>query len=91
MNLGIGRLSDFGKPDDLHWQNIREAQVSIASADMQAGWIDCDDLNDKKKDGIKRNDLHYTQQGYEILGRRFVRQARSIIDGKKPAGDGRPH
>jgi len=63
MNLVIGRLSDFGKTDDLHWQKIREAQVSFASADLHAGWVDCDDLNDRQKDGMTRNDLHYTQQG----------------------------
>ncbi len=90
MNFVIGRLSDHGKSTDLHWQKVREVQVAIASADIRGGWVDCDDLNDKQKDGVKRNDLHYTQPGYELLGRRFVRQARALVDGKKPAADGRP-
>ena len=47
-------------------------------------------LNDKEKNGKKRNDLHYTKEGYELLGRRFARQAKSLIDGNKPADNGRP-
>jgi hypothetical protein len=90
MNFVIGRLSDFGKPGDSQWQKVRAVQVAVASEDMHGAWVDCDDLNDKLKDGVKRNDLHYTQQGYELLGRRFVRQARALIDAKKPAADGRP-
>lgn len=47
-------------------------------------------MNDKEKNGVMRNDLHYTKQGYELLGRRFARQAKAIIDGKRPAENGRP-
>lgn len=90
MNFVIGRLSDFGKAEDKPWQSIREAQVSLAKADGRGAWVDCDDLNNKEKDGMPRNDLHYTPQGYELLGRRYVRQAKALIEGKKPAENGRP-
>lgn len=86
MNFVIGRLSDFGKDDYTAWQNVRKAQVAIAETDQHGAWVDCDDLNDKEKG----DDLHYTKEGYELLGRRYVRQAKALIEGKKPADDGRP-
>ena len=88
MNFVIGRLSDFGSTPD--WAAVRKAQVSLAEKDPRGAWVDCDDLNDKEKNGVKRNDLHYTKAGYELLGRRFVRQAKALIEGEKPAADGRP-
>lgn len=90
MNFVIGRLSDFGKPDYADWQNVRKVQVKIAEDDKHGSWVDCDDLNNKEKNGVKRDDLHYTKEGYELLGRRYARQAKALIDGKKPAQDGRP-
>lgn len=90
MNFVIGRLSDFGKPDNAHWQDVRKAQVEVAGGDPHGAWVDCDDLNDKEKGGVKRDDLHYTKEGYELLGRRYVRQAKALIEGAKPAQDGRP-
>lgn len=90
MNFVIGRLSDFGKADDTNWQNVRKAQVKIAEDDKRGAWVDCDDLNNKEKNGVKRDDLHYTKEGYELLGRRYARQAKALIDGKQPARDGRP-
>ena len=90
MNFVIGRLSDFGKPDYTEWQNVRKVQVAIAVADKRGAWVDCDDLNDKENKGVKRNDLHYTKAGYELLGRRYARQAKSLIEGKTPAESGRP-
>ncbi|MBI1314198.1 acetyl xylan esterase [bacterium] len=88
MNFVIGRLSDFGT--DAEWEAVRKAQVSLAGKDPRGAWVDCDDLNDKEKDGKTRNDLHYTKAGYELLGRRYVRQAKALIEGRKPAADGRP-
>lgn len=90
MNFVIGRISDFGKADYTAWQNVRKAQTDVANGDKRGSWVDCDDLNDKLKGNVKRNDLHYTKEGYELLGRRFARQAKALIDGKKPAQDGRP-
>jgi hypothetical protein len=90
MNFVIGRLSDYGPEGDASWQAVRKIQVSIASADKQGAWVDCDDLNDKEAKGVKRNDLHYTKPGYELLGRRYARQAKALIEGNPPTKDGRP-
>lgn len=88
MNFVIGRLSDFGTTAE--WEGVREAQVTLAGKDKRGAWVDCDDLNDKEKNGVKRNDLHYTKEGYELLGRRFVRQGKALIESKQPNADGRP-
>jgi hypothetical protein len=88
MNFVIGRLSDWGQ--DVEWQNVRKAQLGVAAGDKRGAWVDCDDLNNKEKNGKTRNDLHYTKEGYELLGRRFARQAKLLIDGNKPADNGRP-
>ena len=69
---------------------MREAQVEIAKSDAHGAGVDCDDLNDKEIKGVMTNDLHYTKSGYELLGRRFVRQAKALINGQKPAENGRP-
>ena len=90
MNFVIGRISDFGKANNTAWQNVRKAQVDVAGGDKRGSWVDCDDLNYNMKGNVKRNDLHYTKEGYELLGRRFARQAKALIDGKAPAKDGRP-
>ena len=90
MNFVIGRLSDFGKESDTHWQNVRDAQVAVAEGDERGAWVDCDDLNDKGEGDKKRNDLHYTKAGYELLGRRYVRQAKALMEGQEPATNGRP-
>ena len=88
MNFVIGRLSDFSKADE--WENVRKTQVLLAEQDKRGAWVDCDDLNNKEKNGVKRDDLHYTKEGYELLGRRFARQAWALIEGKTPAPNGQP-
>ncbi len=90
MNFVIARISDYGKAGDSSWQAVRDAQVEVAQADGRGAWVDCDDLNDKTKAGKTYNDLHYTREGYELLGRRFARQAKALISRQKPAPDGRP-
>lgn len=90
MNFVIGRLSDYRKADNSPWQTIRKTQIDLAKSDPRGAWVDCDDLNDKERKGAKFDDLHYTAQGYELLGRRYVQQARTLIEGKKPADNGRP-
>ena len=88
MYFVIGRINDSQK--NPNWQAVRQAQVALANADPRGAWVDCDDLNDKERDGKKFNDMHYTKEGYELLGRRFVRQAKALIEGRKPAADGKP-
>lgn len=90
MNFVIGRLSDFGKPSNKPWQAVRDAQVEVAEKDPRGAWVDCDDLNNKGTADAPRDDLHYTKEGYELLGRRYARQAKALIDGQQPAKNGRP-
>lgn len=89
MNVVIARISDNLK-DNKSWTAVRDAQVAVAEDDPHGAWVDCDDLNDKEKNGVKRDDLHYTKDGYVLLGRRYARQAKALIEGGTPAADGRP-
>ena len=45
-------------------------------------WVNTDDLNDTEKGGQKKNDLHYTKEGYKILGQRFAEKAIALIKKK---------
>ena len=93
MHFVIGRLSDFGDGKSEQWQSVRNAQLQVANEDARGAWVDCDDLNDKpNKNGEgTRNDLHYTKEGYRILGERYARQAHAMMNGNEPASDGRPN
>ena len=90
MKFVIGRISDHKKAGDAPWEAVRQGQVNLAKSDPLGAWVDCDDLNNKEKNGVTTDDLHYTKEGYELLGRRYVRQAKLLIEGKKPAENGRP-
>ena len=90
MNIVIGRLSDAGEKKE-SWKAMRKIQMEIAGEDPSGAWVDCDDLNNKTKDGKTQNAVHYNRpDGYITLGRRFARQGYALIKGKKPAEDGRP-
>ena len=90
MNVVIGRLSDAGEKKE-SWKAMRKIQMEIAGEDPSGAWVDCDDLNNKTKDGKTQNAVHYNRpDGYVTLGRRFARQGYALIKGKKPAEDGRP-
>jgi Carbohydrate esterase, sialic acid-specific acetylesterase len=83
INFVIGRLSDFnGKGDGkgefpswtkAQWTMVRQVQVEVAESDPRGAWVDTDDLNGRK------NDLHYTKEGYKILGKRFAAKAINLI------------
>ena len=91
MNIVIARICDHLGPENKSWQAVRKAHVDVATSDPHGAWVDCDDLNDKNdKNGNPRNDLHYTKPGYELLGRRFARQAKALITGNQPSKNGRP-
>lgn len=81
INVVIGRISDSGL-DGKRSQGsltIRRIQQEFAEAHPRGAWVDTDDLNDKK-DGEKTvNDLHYTKEGYVILGTRFAEKAIVLI------------
>ena len=89
MNVVVGRISDaaLGSPS---WVTIRKAQRDIVNEDPRGAWVDVDDLNDKEVKGRIQSVVHYTKEGYVILGQRFARQAYALIKGKEPAQDGRP-
>ncbi|MEX2607245.1 MAG: sialate O-acetylesterase [Kiritimatiellia bacterium] len=61
----VGRLSDHLK-DDPHWNGVRKAQMEVCDEDPHAAWIDTDDLNGTNEG------LHYSGDGYAILGERFA-------------------
>ncbi|MDD5276812.1 MAG: sialate O-acetylesterase [Methylovulum sp.] len=80
IDVVIGRISDFGvrrKKQSRDWEMIRNAQVQVAEADSSHSiWVDTDDLNgDVDK-------LHYTDEGYRILGERFALAAIKLINNK---------
>lgn len=87
VNFVIGRLGDYDLLDKKyrHWTMIRKAQVEVAEASPYGSWVDTDDLNDgknKKGDEIK-DDLHYSVEGYEILGKRFAEKSIELIRNSK--------
>lgn len=83
INLIIGRISDAGLDVEKRLAGrkyIRKTQVEFAESSPRGGWIDTDDLNDKKQaDGKITHDLHYTPEGYKILGQRFAKKAIALI------------
>jgi hypothetical protein len=89
INFVIGRLSDFDLDNMrcLHWTMVRKTQVKVAEADPRGSWVDTDDLNDgrNKKGKDIMNDLHYSAEGYKILGKRFAEEAIELITNKPKA------
>ena len=82
INIVIGRISDAGldNPKRLEGRlNIRKVQKEFAEAHPRGAWVNTDDLNDRVKDGQEVDDLHYTKEGYRILGERFAGKAISLI------------
>ncbi|MFG0253281.1 MAG: sulfatase-like hydrolase/transferase, partial [Phycisphaerales bacterium JB038] len=87
VNFVLGRLSDFDLADERygHWTRVRQAQVEFARSHPRCAWVDTDDLND----GLNRqgnridNDLHYSVEGYRILGERFAQEAIALIRRRK--------
>ena len=84
LNIVIGRLSDFdmGNKRYPHWTMLREVQVRFAEKHARAAWVDCDDLNDglNRKGKPIQNDLHYSAEGYKMLGERFAAKAIELIE-----------
>ena len=78
MNVIIGRLSDYGGHQGA-WNDMRELQMKMADAKPNWAWVNTDDLNDREKNGEMRNDLHYTDEGYVILGQRFADKAIELL------------
>ena len=83
LGFVIGRLSDFDLKNKKyrHWSMVREAQVQVANANPVFAWVDTDDLNDglNRKGKEIKNDLHYSAEGYKILGKRFAEACIRLI------------
>ena len=83
INVVCGRLSDFDMDDRKcpHWTMIRDAQVAFAGSSPRYDWVDTDDLNDGEdgKGRMRPNALHYSIEGYAILGRRYAEKAIALI------------
>jgi hypothetical protein len=82
INLVIGRISDAGLEVEKRRQGnltIRRIQQEFAEAHPRGAWVDTDDLNDRKHGEKVVNDLHYTKEGYQILGTRFAAKAIELI------------
>lgn len=75
INVVIGRLSDFDLADERypHWTLVRRQQQAFAESGPFIRMVDTDDLNGPD------DDLHYTRDGYRILGERFAAEAISLI------------
>jgi hypothetical protein len=83
----IGRLSDFDMLSEKypHWEMIRDIQVKVAGSNPRFGWINTDDLNDGyNKEGKEiKNDLHMSEEGYLIMGKRFAEKSIQLINNQK--------
>ena len=90
INVVIGRISDAGlypeKPlEGKHKlmfegaKTIRRTQVEFAESYARGAWVDTDDLNNKKQGDTMVDDLHYTPEGYNVLGQRFAEKAIELI------------
>jgi hypothetical protein len=92
LNVVIGRISDHdpGEKWRAGWEAVRKIHVKVATDDPRGAWVDTDDVNNKTRKGEPHDDLHYTEDGYRLFGQRLARQAVRLIEGKKPAADGRP-
>lgn len=84
INFVCGRLSDFGMDNKKcpHWTMIRDIQQSFAESYARGAWVNTDDLNDgvDKKGRERKNALHYTPEGYKILGERYASEAIRLIN-----------
>ena len=87
VNFVIGRLSDFDMENKRykHWTKVRDVQVKLAEDNANGEWVDTDDLNDGKNKRGKdiKNDLHYSVEGYKVLGQRFADKAIALIKKQK--------
>jgi hypothetical protein len=82
INLVIGRISDAGLDQAKRLEGrkyIRRTQVEFAESWIRGAWVDTDDLNDRKQGSEIINDLHYTAEGYRVLGQRFADEAIRLI------------
>ena len=93
INYVVGRISDFSMQKERgknpHWQKVRDVLVELGTESPRGAWVDTDDLNDgmqtrgenESKEVVKvTNDLHYTDEGYVILGQRLAEKAIELVN-----------
>ncbi len=83
LNVVIGRLSDAGMDNGRfpHWTMIRDIQVDLAETLPRAAWVNTDDLNTGIHKGKEMVDgVHYSVEGYKILGQRFAEKAIELVN-----------
>lgn len=84
INVVIGRISDhdMNNHEFKYWTKIRDSQVEYVESNPRSAWIDTDDLNDGVNKGGKpiKDDLHYSVDGYKLLGERFAERAIDLIE-----------
>lgn len=75
VNFVIGRLSDMDMENKRypHWTLVREEQVKSAESSSRGAWVDTDDLP------MKKDNLHYSADGFNQLGERFAEKAIALI------------
>lgn len=93
INVVIGRISDCGikgpiSPGPKYSKHkmmregrlkIRKIQEEFTKTYPRAALVNTDDLNDMMKKGRMIDDLHYTKEGYQTLGRRFAESSIALI------------
>ncbi len=83
VNYVIGRISDWDLKSEKYpeWGKIRDVQVQFAESESGVVWIDTDDLNSglASNGKIYDNNLHYSVEGYRLLGQRFAEAAILLI------------
>ena len=87
INVVIGRISDSGLDQEKRLEGrkyIRRIQKEFTEAHPRGAWVDTDDLNDRKEGDKVIHDLHYTKEGYRILGTRFAEKAIGLIKKTEP-------
>ena len=79
----IGRLSDFDMDNKRypHWTIIRDVQERVSNSKKNFLLVNTDDLNDgfNRKGKAIKDDLHYSAEGYKLLGHRFAKACIQII------------
>jgi hypothetical protein len=75
INIVIGRLSP-ARCGTEGWDAIRAIQVETAESLERGAWVNTDDL--PRED----DNIHYTPEGYEELGRRFAKEAIRLVQNR---------
>ena len=87
LGFVIGRLRDFdlGNKRYPHWSMVREVQERVANSKKNFFLVNTDDLNDglSRKGKKITDDLHYSAEGYQELGRRFAKACLEIAKQKE--------